>query len=78
MFQGGLTMNEAGCMDEASNMEFPVTNLFELESRVFTDMWNIPFKREESLGKCLIASTRLMEAGMLSFKLNTNWSLILK
>ncbi|XP_059140581.1 ubiquitin carboxyl-terminal hydrolase 24-like isoform X2 [Physella acuta] len=62
--KAGLTMGEAGCMDEASNMEFPVTNLFELESRVFTDMWNIPFKREESLGKCLIASTRLMEAGL--------------
>ncbi|CAL1529935.1 unnamed protein product [Lymnaea stagnalis] len=55
---------EAAAMDEASNMEFPVTNLYELEGRVFTEMWNIPFKKEESLGKCLIASTRLMEAGL--------------
>ncbi|TNM87484.1 hypothetical protein fugu_005705, partial [Takifugu bimaculatus] len=36
-------------------MEFPTTNLYELESRVFTDHWSIPYKREESLGKCLIA-----------------------
>lgn len=40
-------------------MEFPTTNLYELESRVFTDHWSIPYKREESLGKCLIASTCL-------------------
>lgn len=46
-------------------MEFPVTNLYELEGRVFTEMWNIPFKKEESLGKCLIASTHLMDAGKL-------------
>ncbi|TRZ01275.1 hypothetical protein DNTS_030119, partial [Danionella cerebrum] len=42
-----------------SSMEFPTTNLYELESRVFTDHWSIPYKREESLGKCLIASTCL-------------------
>ncbi|XP_023931162.1 ubiquitin carboxyl-terminal hydrolase 24-like, partial [Lingula anatina] len=42
---------------EESN-EFPVTNLYELEGRVFTDNWSIPYKREESLGKCLIAATR--------------------
>uniref|UniRef100_A0A8D3B2D6 Ubiquitin carboxyl-terminal hydrolase 24 n=1 Tax=Scophthalmus maximus TaxID=52904 RepID=A0A8D3B2D6_SCOMX len=41
------------------SMEFPTTNLYELESRVFTDHWSIPYKREESLGKCLIASTCL-------------------
>uniref|UniRef100_A0A4W4HLH8 Ubiquitin carboxyl-terminal hydrolase 24 n=1 Tax=Electrophorus electricus TaxID=8005 RepID=A0A4W4HLH8_ELEEL len=34
-----------------SSMEFPTTNLYELESRVFTDHWSIPYKREESLGK---------------------------
>ena len=50
-------------MDDANSLEFPVTNLYELEGRVFTETWNIPFKKEESLGKCLIASTRLMEAG---------------
>lgn len=45
------------------SMEFPTTNLYELESRVFTDHWSIPYKREESLGKCLIASTCLARHG---------------
>lgn len=44
-------------------MEFPTTNLYELESRVFTDHWSIPYKREESLGKCLIASSCLARHG---------------
>uniref|UniRef100_A0A8B9K9Q5 Ubiquitin carboxyl-terminal hydrolase 24 n=1 Tax=Astyanax mexicanus TaxID=7994 RepID=A0A8B9K9Q5_ASTMX len=46
------------------SMEFPTTNLYELESRVFTDHWSIPYKREESLGKCLIASTSLARLGL--------------
>uniref|UniRef100_A0A3B4VJU6 Ubiquitin carboxyl-terminal hydrolase 24 n=1 Tax=Seriola dumerili TaxID=41447 RepID=A0A3B4VJU6_SERDU len=46
------------------SMEFPTTNLYELESRVFTDHWSIPYKREESLGKCLIASTCLARHGL--------------
>lgn len=44
-------------------MEFPTTNLYELESRVFTDHWSIPYKREESLGKCLVAATCLAKHG---------------
>ncbi|OCT84877.1 ubiquitin carboxyl-terminal hydrolase 24 [Xenopus laevis] len=46
------------------NIEFPTTNLYELESRVLTDHWSIPYKREESLGKCLIASTYLAKLGI--------------
>uniref|UniRef100_A0A8C2XPQ8 Ubiquitin carboxyl-terminal hydrolase 24 n=1 Tax=Cyclopterus lumpus TaxID=8103 RepID=A0A8C2XPQ8_CYCLU len=46
------------------SMEFPTTNLYELESRVFTDHWSIPYKREESLGKCLIAATCLARHGL--------------
>lgn len=49
------------------SMEFPTTNLYELESRVFTDHWSIPYKREESLGKCLIASTCLARHGKTMF-----------
>uniref|UniRef100_A0A8C3TC75 Ubiquitin carboxyl-terminal hydrolase 24 n=1 Tax=Chelydra serpentina TaxID=8475 RepID=A0A8C3TC75_CHESE len=45
-------------------IEFPTTNLYELESRVLTDHWSIPYKREESLGKCLIASTYLARLGL--------------
>lgn len=47
-------------------IEFPTTNLYELESRVLTDHWSIPYKREESLGKCLIASTYLARLGKFS------------
>lgn len=47
-------------------IEFPTTNLYELESRVLTDHWSIPYKREESLGKCLLASTYLARLGKLS------------
>nr|XP_033771654.1 ubiquitin carboxyl-terminal hydrolase 24 isoform X3 [Geotrypetes seraphini] len=46
------------------SIEFPTTNLYELESRVLTDHWSIPYKREESLGKCLIASTYLAKLGL--------------
>ncbi|BFY99847.1 hypothetical protein BsWGS_02887 [Bradybaena similaris] len=55
---------DSAAMEDTNSMEFPVTNLYELEGRVFTEMWNIPFKKEESLGKCLIASTHLMDAGL--------------
>ncbi|KAA8589843.1 hypothetical protein FQN60_013208, partial [Etheostoma spectabile] len=55
--------DENGNCSEGS-MEFPTTNLYELESRVFTDHWSIPYKREESLGKCLIASTCLARHGL--------------
>lgn len=51
-------------------MEFPTTNLYELESRVFTDHWSIPYKREESLGKCLIASTCLARHGKNVFAID--------
>ncbi|XP_038074652.1 ubiquitin carboxyl-terminal hydrolase 24-like isoform X2 [Patiria miniata] len=45
--------------------EFPATNLYELEGRVFTDQWSIPYKKEESLGKCLIASTRMAQENLI-------------
>lgn len=38
--------------------------LYELENRVFTESWSIPYKREESLGRCLIAATRLAQEGL--------------
>nr|XP_044995148.1 ubiquitin carboxyl-terminal hydrolase 24 isoform X2 [Jaculus jaculus] len=50
------------CSEEG--IEFPTTNLYELESRVLTDHWSIPYKREESLGKCLLASTHLATLGL--------------
>lgn len=50
--------------EDGSNMEFPTTNLYELEGRVFTDTWSIPYKRDESLGKCLISAAKLAEEGL--------------
>lgn len=56
---------ENGGTEEENPLEFPVTNLYELEGRVFAEHWSIPYKKEESLGKCLIAATRLAEASKL-------------
>ena len=44
---------------------FPVTHLYELETRVFQDNWSIPYKREESLGKCLVAAEKLARDGLM-------------
>ena len=49
--------------DDSNSLEFPVGNLYELEGRVFTESWSIPYKKEESLGKCLLAATRLAQEG---------------
>ncbi|XP_058887483.1 ubiquitin carboxyl-terminal hydrolase 24 isoform X3 [Acipenser ruthenus] len=61
--EGEKNNDENGNCSEG-NVEFPTTNLYELESRVFTDHWSIPYKREESLGKCLIASTCLAKLSL--------------
>ena len=57
----GDTSSVAAAAEGSSdnNMEFPVTNLYELDTRVFQDNWSIPYKRDESLGKCLVAATKL-------------------
>ena len=49
---------------EENPLEFPAPNLIELENRVYTDSWSIPYKKNESLGKCLVAATRLAEKGL--------------
>ena len=49
--------------DDNGPQEFPLTNLYELEGRVFTESWSIPFRRNESLGKCLQASISLARHG---------------
>lgn len=46
-----------------TNAAFPQTNLYELEQRVFVDQWSIPYKKDESLAKCLIAATNLAKEG---------------
>lgn len=50
-------------LEKETVFEFSVANLYELENRVFTDQWSIPYKKEESLGRCLLAATRLADEG---------------
>ena len=45
------------------NIEFPLTHYYELEGRVHTDQWSIPYKKEESLGVCMIATIDMMKEG---------------
>ena len=54
--------------NSCSNIEFPLTHFYELEGRVHTDQWSIPYRKEESLGKCLLASIAMMNEGT-----HTNW-----
>ncbi|EMP33605.1 Ubiquitin carboxyl-terminal hydrolase 24 [Chelonia mydas] len=64
LFSLELMKNDENGNCSGEGIEFPTTNLYELESRVLTDHWSIPYKREESLGKCLIASTYLARLGL--------------
>ncbi len=45
------------------NREFPLTHYYELEGRVHTDQWSIPYKKEESLGVCMMATIEMMKEG---------------
>lgn len=69
MNPAGLSQNGAShSRDETESMEipleFPTTNLYELEDRVFVDNWSIPYKRDESLGKCLQSAARFAQDGL--------------
>ena len=46
-----------------TSIEFPLTHFYELESRVHTDQWSIPYKREESLAICMGATTNMIREG---------------
>ncbi|XP_071800380.1 ubiquitin carboxyl-terminal hydrolase 24-like isoform X2 [Asterias amurensis] len=59
------TMDTGEDPNAETSKEFPATNLYELEGRVFTDQWSIPYKKEESLGKCLIAAARFAEENLI-------------
>lgn len=48
--------------------EFPVTNLYELEDRIFTENWSIPYRKNESLGKCLLGATKVVLKGECEFQ----------
>lgn len=46
-----------------SRAEFPLTHFYELESRVHTEQWSIPYKRDESLGVCMLATIKMIREG---------------
>ena len=48
---------------QGTSIEFPLTHFYELESRVHTDQWSIPYKREESLAICMMATTNMIREG---------------
>ncbi|CAG0887292.1 unnamed protein product [Darwinula stevensoni] len=49
--------------EEEEDDAFPMGYLYKLESTVFTEQWSIPYRRNEPLGKCLIAAARLVRNG---------------
>lgn len=60
------TGDEVGVGSEvttSSNIEFPLTHFYELESRVHTDQWSIPYKRDESLAICMVATIKMIREG---------------
>ena len=56
---GGAGDGEMVC----TSIEFPLTHYYELEGRVHTEQWSIPYKREESLAICMMATTRMIIEG---------------
>ena len=53
----------AGVSEMAASIEFPLTHYYELESRVHTEQWSIPYKRDESLAICMMATIRMILEG---------------
>lgn len=53
----------AGVSEMAASIEFPLTHYYELESRVHTEQWSIPYKRDESLAICMMATIRMIVEG---------------
>lgn len=57
------TAEGSGGGGTASSIEFPLTHYYELEGRVHTDQWSIPYKREESLAICMLAAIKMVKEG---------------
>lgn len=54
------TVSAAAPPTRNPEVEFPATNYYELESRVHTDQWTIPFRQDESLAICLRAAIKML------------------
>lgn len=51
---------------QVASIEFPLTHFYELEGRVHTEQWSVPFKRNESLAICMVSSIKMIREGMSS------------
>ena len=52
-----------GSGDAVPSIEFPLTHYYELEGRVHTNQWSIPYKRDESLAICMLATIKMVKEG---------------
>ena len=50
---------------QMASVEFPLTHFYELEGRVHTEQWSVPFKRNESLAICMVSSIKMIREGEL-------------
>ena len=48
---------------QVASIEFPLTHYYELEGRVHTEQWSVPFKRNESLAICIVSSIKMIREG---------------
>lgn len=51
---------------QVASIEFPLTHFYELEGRVHTEQWSVPFKRNESLAICMVSSIQMIREGIAS------------
>ena len=47
----------------STSIGFPLTHFYELQGRVHTDSWSIPFKKDESLAICMVAAIKMIREG---------------
>ena len=67
-----VDQTDAARINSEDNPSFPTTNFYELEQRVFQDNWSIPYRKDESLGKCLYACTKMAHEGILAEESESN------
>ena len=51
---------------QVASIEFPLTHFYELEGRVHTEQWSVPFKRNESLAICMVSSIKMIREGVFA------------
>ena len=57
------TTTTATTLSAHDDVEFPMTHLYELESRLQAETWSVPIGPNESLAVCLLAATKMARRG---------------